>query len=378
MTQKGIMAALIILLMSVLLISPSTANAQTAAVISNYTIESKDGGDVTDKPLMTGAIYTISFEVSLASTLQGTSLSLYTPLEKVEDVYWSLVNNYTGVNTDTWQPGQNTIQFDAIKGIAEFTVTGKIPSTYTTEKLSNEDTLHFIKPISLVVLKLSASGESLNEITSEVKDETIAAYQTELNDKKSLLQTSGADPTYNALAQEIIDLAEELSGKGYIDAAISLLEKLPGTATDLPSMDEFNTAVAEKTALIESTDIDPTYADLANKIISLAEDLSNNGYVNNAMELINTLPDDATAFPKPTEKQSIILYLIIILVLALILIVCLMLLIKNKSSGSFIKQQVEEEAGKLDVLLVKISKIDRQLGHDIEQVKEQLEQISGR
>ena len=71
-------------------------------------------------------------------------------------------------------------------------------------------------------------------------------------------------------------------------------------------------------------------------------------------------------------------YLIVIIVLAVILLAFLVLFLRARSSASFVRQQVDEESGKLDVLSVRLSKIDRQLARDIEQVKEQLERISGR
>ena len=71
-------------------------------------------------------------------------------------------------------------------------------------------------------------------------------------------------------------------------------------------------------------------------------------------------------------------YIVIIIVLAVIILAFLTLFFRARSSSSFIRQQIDEEAGRLDVLSVKTSKIDRQLARDLEQIKEQLERISGR
>ncbi len=378
MKQKGIVAALILTLILVTFIGTSIAYSQTAAVISSYTVNSEDGGDVTGNALMSGATYTISLEVTLDTTLPGTELSVSTPLEKVEDVYWHLENDYAGINTSLWQPGQDTIEFDAVEGVALFTVVGTIPSTYTTQELPNEDMLHFTKDISLITLSLTTGGDPLDVISVEVQDETIVAYQNKLDDINNLLLLTGADPTYTILARDIITLAGQLSEKGYVEGASSLLGTLPIDAADFPSMEDFEAAVIEKTSLVESVDTDPTYAALVEDVIDLAQDLNDSGYVNNAMDSLNVLPDSASDFPDPIANSSTVSYLVVIIMLALILIVSFLLFLKARAGNSFIQHQVEEEAGNLDVLLVRISKIDRQLANDIEQVKEQLERISGR
>jgi len=378
MIRRGFTAVLITIIVLVILLFPATAYTQTSFTISSYSIESEDGGDVTDNPLMAGLTYTVSFEVTLDATLDGTTLRISTPLSKVGDVYWRLVNEYTGVNTNIWQPGQDSIQFDAIKGVAQFTCTGRVPSTYTTEELTNGDTLHFTSPISVVSLSLSGSGELLDEIETEVKDETIIAYQNLLSNKQSLLQVTGADPTYHTLAEDIVTLSEQLSEKGYVEGANSLLAILPDQEGDFPTIEELESDITEKSNLVASVDTDSSYANLVNDIISLAEVLGDEGYVNIADQLLDNLPDSAADFPEPASEQSSVPYLVVIIVLALITVAGFVLFMRAKSNNSFIQQQVEEEAGRLDVLLVRISKIDKQLANDISQVKEQLERISGR
>jgi uncharacterized membrane protein len=130
--------------------------------------------------------------------------------------------------------------------------------------------------------------------------------------------------------------------------------------------------------LLKTTDADPKYEDLATEIITLAEGLYGKGYVEEATSLLNTLPESASDFPTPVPEGSYTIYIVIIVLLAVILIAFLILLFRAKSNSSFIRQQVDEEAGKLDVLSVRTSKIDKQLARDIDQVKEQLERISER
>ncbi len=316
MMLKRLLAILVLCVASVTLLGTALVYAQTPspAIIESYTIENIDGSNVTNGPLMAGATYTVSFEVNVGVDLANTTLILSTPLTKVEDIYWSLKNDYAGVDTNLWQPGQADIEFDVVKGLAKFTLKGSVPSDYTSEKLSNDDYLHFPRNISLVRLSLGPDATLLDEFPVEVRDQAIVAYQQTMTEKASLLKTTDADPKYENLATEIIALAEGLYSKGYVEEATSLL---------------------------------------------------------------NTLPESASDFPTPVPEGSYTIYIVIIVILAVILIAFLILFFRAKSNSSFIRQQVDEEAGKLDVLSVRTSKIDKQLARDIDQVKEQLERISG-
>ena len=113
-------------------------------------------------------------------------------------------------------------------------------------------------------------------------------------------------------------------------------------------------------------------------MIGLAKELSDKGYVESATALLGMLPDSELEFPVPVPQSSFLPYLIVIIVLAVILVLFFFLLLRARSDSSFVRQRVDEEAGRLDVLLVRTSKIDKQLARDIEQVKEELERISGR
>ena len=204
------------------------AQAPSPAVIETYSIESSNGSNVTNGPLMAGATYTVSLEVNVGVDLANTTLSLTTPMIKVEDVYWSLENDYAGIDTDLWQPGLANIKFNVVKGIAELTLKGAIPVDYTSEELPNDDELHFIRAIPLVELTLLGPVSTLlDEISIEVRDEAIVAYQHTLTEKDSLLKTTDADPKYEDLATSIVALAEELYSQGYVEQAPACLVPCP-------------------------------------------------------------------------------------------------------------------------------------------------------
>jgi len=296
------------------------ADEPPLATIESYVVENIDGTDVTQGHLMAGDTYTVSFTVNVGVDLADNTLILSTPLEKVGDRYWQLENTYEGVDTQLWQPGLSQIEFNVVEGDAEFTLKGAVPSDYTSQELPNEEDLHFPKSIALVQLSLGPDGDPLGERSLIVKDQAILAYEQTLADKELLLQEATTDPN----------------------------------------------------------EADPKYVKLVEDVIDRAEDLYANGYVENANDLLDTIPVSVSGFPIPVSEESSLPYLIGIVVLAVILIVSVALFLRARANSSFIRQQVDEEAGRLDVLTVRISKIDKHLGEDIEQVKEQLERIIGR
>ncbi len=226
------------------------AQAPSPAVIESFTIENIDGSDVTNGPLMAGATYTVSLEINVGVDLAKNKLILATSMQKVEDVYWHLENGYLGIDTETWQPGRSTIEFDTVKGIAQLTLKGSVSSDYTSERLPNDDYIHLIKPIPLVTLSLGPDGTLLDEYSVEVVDQAIVSYQQALIEKSSLLQTADADPKYEELVAEVIALAEGLSSKGYVQNAIDLLDTIPGSASDFPIPVSENSSLPYLAAII--------------------------------------------------------------------------------------------------------------------------------
>ncbi len=362
------------------------ASAQEPALsvdLKSYTIRDVSNTDVTGELLLAGDTYTVYFDVEVSTELPDTRLALSTSLEKAEDVYWSLENEdeYTGVDTGSWQPGQSSIEFNAAKGVANFVLTGTVPINYTTEVLANGDsevTLHRVKTIPMVTLSLGTEGELLDQRTSEVVDQNILAYRQILTEKKSLLQGASADPTYSDLAQDILDIAETQGDQGFVATARALLNTLPGSPSEFPGVQEYEQAKSAKLNVLQSTETQPEYEQLVSEMIALADDLNAAGYSNNAIDVLEALPGSALEYPEPIAGDSSFIYIIVIVIVVILLIAVLALLLRARSNVSFVKQQVDEEIGRLDVLLVRIGRVDKQLARDVEQVKEQLERLSGR
>jgi hypothetical protein len=312
--KRSLFPGVVILLSIVaLLFGMLPVYAQTSSIgISNWVVMDNER-DVTHSSLVAGDTYEVFFDVTVDVDLPDTTLTLSTPLEKAGDVYWSLENEYEGVDTDTWQPGMSSIDFSALKGMAQFSVKGTIPPDLTKEMLENGEILHQVESLTLV--ELSIGAELLSTIPSEVTDQAIIDYRDELDKKQDLLRAASIAPEYESLAE---------------------------------------------------------------KVISQAEALSDEGYVQSARNLLNTLPVSVAGFPAPPSDESSLPLIVVIALLAVVLLVLFFLFLRARSTSSLIRQQIDDESGRLDVLLVRVSKLDKQLASDIEQVKEQLEKLGGR
>ena len=166
MKQKRILTLFSIILALALLFGTFTVHADTEsdptpAVIESFNIQNIDGSDVTEDYLMAGDTYIITMEINVGVDLGNNTLILYTPLGKVEDVYWHLENDYPGIDTDAWRPGQKSIEFDVVEGIAELTVKGSVSSDYTWTPISGYSyVLHAIRDLHLITLSLGPEGKT--------------------------------------------------------------------------------------------------------------------------------------------------------------------------------------------------------------------------
>ena len=217
-----------VLLISLLFLTITlpVSHAQAPAVITNFTILDPNGNDVTDEFLVAGGSYTINFEIEIGATLSDNIL-LTTSMEKSGNSFWTLNNNYEGVDTSTWTPGSQSITFQAVEGNAQFTLNGKIPEAITEKEIIEIDkTIHALELVPLLVMSLD-SMEILDERTYTITDQTIISYDALLQSKKDKLDSTSMEGKYNSLALEIVSEAEYLTSFGFYNDAIQLLETIP-------------------------------------------------------------------------------------------------------------------------------------------------------
>ena len=281
--------------------------AQAPAVITSFTVLDPNGNDVTDEFLVAGGSYTINFEIEIGATLSDNIL-LTTSMEKSGNSFWTLNNNYEGVETSTWTPGSQSITFQAIEGTVQFTLDGKIPEAITEKEIDDiGKIIHALELVPLLVMSLD-SMEILDERTYTITDQTIISYDALLQSKTEKLDSISMDEQYNSLAFEIVSEAEYLTSFGLYDDAIQLLE---------------------------------------------------------------TIPD--SDYPEPPRTTTLLIVSSIFL--GITTIAFLLLFIRTRSSTSYLSSSVSEKADKLDLLLIKASRIDRSLADDLETIKKELKEL---
>ena len=281
--------------------------AQAPAVITSFTVLDPNGNDVTDEFLVAGGSYTINFEIEIGATLSDNIL-LTTSMEKSGNSFWTLNNNYEGVETSTWTPGSQSITFQAIEGTVQFTLDGKIPEAITEKEIDDiGKIIHALELVPLLVMSLD-SMEILDERTYTITDQTIISYDALLQSKTEKLDSISMDEKYNSLAFEIVSEAEYLTSFGLYDDAIQLLA---------------------------------------------------------------TIPD--SDYPEPPRTTTLLIVSSIFL--GITTIAFLLLFIRTRSSTSYLSSSVSEKADKLDLLLIKASRIDRSLADDLETIKKELKEL---
>jgi hypothetical protein len=292
------------------------ADGTALAEITSYTINDAAGRIITDAdPLIAGSTYTVDFEINIGIA-SSDKLILTTDLEKAKDVYWELLNS-DEYPIEPWQPADKSIEFDAVKGVAQLKLTGTVPEDYTSEEpLPNGDVLHFEKDITVIKLSLS-SGDLLGQRSKKVIDQTISGYQSSLQEKQDWLEDADAESHYINLVEEVVNEAQVLADKGYAERATSLL---------------------------------------------------------------NTIPNPPEWSPKPIPQSipSVLPYIIVIIIVVLIAIALVALFFKSRSSADFMRRQVQEETDNLDEIAHEAGRVNRSLSDKIDKVRENLEGISRR
>jgi hypothetical protein len=107
-------------------------------------------------------------------------------------------------------------------------------------------------------------------------------------------------------------------------------------------------------------------------MIGLARSFRDRGDVQQALDLTGALPL-AAAFP--VGSTDVTIFLAGIGGLAIIVAVFAVLWIRTKSASSVLARQVDSQARKLDMSLVKISRMDKALATEITQIKEDLTKL---
>jgi len=299
---------LFLVILSLVFQIPFSSAQVSPAIISDFVIKDPNGNDVTDQNLLAGGVYEISFSITVGASLNDRML-LTTDLHEYGDRYWTLENNYGGVDTESWQPGANTVSFSAQEGIGFFTLEGKIPDYYT-EQLDEETgrIVHTLTDLNILIISIDSTRDVVDNRVYTITDQTIIEYQNLKNSKELLLSENSIHPKYYELALSVISESDRLTAIGYYDDAISLL---------------------------------------------------------------HTIPD--SDFPSPPERAN--LFLATSAVFAVLSIILAVFAYRGKMNSDFTKNEIDEESKKIDLLLVKVNRIDSALADELENIKKALDDL---
>jgi hypothetical protein len=218
-----------ILLISLVALASQPAEAQelAPATITEFQITTLDNKPVRDTPLMAGATYRVNFIIEAAAGLKEKCI-LKTDLirSSSSDRFWTLNGDYPGIDSKSWQPGQQSISFNPVAGQAQLELEGTIPEDYVSETLPDGQVLHLAKEIALVELSLE-SGTVVADRQLEVIDSSIEEYRNALGAKNLLVTNMTADPAYTNLAKAVVASAEADAKVGYTDLAMETLNAIP-------------------------------------------------------------------------------------------------------------------------------------------------------
>lgn len=247
MKTKILAVSVLVLITSISIISISNSFALTGdgEWITKYQINDATTNNlIYSKDFTTGAVsgspqisnlqeLKITVTIDIATNNPSSSLTLVTALQhpKTLDHYWAHEATDGYILGSSYNPNSPSFSFSQTAGTLIVTCYG-IASGQTTITSSGV-TLHKSVPISLVALK-DPSNAILDEVKLNITDSAINNFNTKLAAKQSGLsglQSSGVDPTYVALYQNILTGAQAVADQGLTDQAVSMLDSLDVAGT---------------------------------------------------------------------------------------------------------------------------------------------------
>jgi hypothetical protein len=308
---------LVLLCFSLLLSQASNIAAQSSGIeIKSFEIRTlADDRVITDTTsLSAGTAYRILFTVNVGPGIKEPA-KFQTELGLFKDRYWTLLNSYEGIDTNTWQPGQPQFEFNASKsGSFNMELQGVIPRDFIEIPPSNPggETLHKSKSINLLKGSFISGSDFMQPKSFSVTDVILRDY-------------------------------------------ISLIDKLD--------------------ADLAKTNANGDYIKLVSKIRTLAVSSADNGYATRAIQLLQIVPP-ADEWPGPSPNYK---WLWIVLgILAFLIVVLLILIIRQKDTSASILKDVRAEANELEKALIIINQTcPPDLVDDIEKIKNRLKEIGG-
>jgi hypothetical protein len=154
-----------------------------------------------------------------------------------------------------------------------------------------------------------------------------------------------------------------------------VLQQITVSATTA-AMAQFQTLYSQKVAHLKSltsSGVAQGYIELYTNVLNASQAEANQGYVNDAIALLNGL--NVSNEPASSTMQA--LFLPLIIVVAVIAVVFAFLFMRIRGKVSYFQLVVEDQIKDLEGLTLRASKIDRTMSSSLESVKDRLKRLVG-
>ncbi len=229
MMIKTLKTIVLLGIIAVSLVLPLYALAQGDGIsVSKFELYYYEGPKVETPYLLAGKAYKATVEITMGEkTPPKVKVIVATDLAQYKGGQLFTVDEAVNVKWNYTSDKTGIVIIANPGGRIKLTLVGEIPEIVTTRTVDGL-TLHF--PVKMSVIKVFYENNPANPIdakTYEVIDEVIEEYRKLLNEKKALLQTEGADETWLSMVKSIIDEAERLANTGLVEQARDLLNTIP-------------------------------------------------------------------------------------------------------------------------------------------------------
>ena len=150
-----------------------------------------------------------------------------------------------------------------------------------------------------------------------------------------------------------------------------LLEERLVVITD-EKLTQFDLLLSKRIEALAGTSVDPRFKSLFLAVMEQANATKRVGQVDVAIALLNLLPNPDSFVPEPGIEST---FLFIAIGLGIVSVILVIMVIRTKSSASYIYRQIEEKTRKLDLTLIKLSRIDKNIAGEISQIRAELEKV---
>lgn len=140
-----------------------------------------------------------------------------------------------------------------------------------------------------------------------------------------------------------------------------------------PDIMDFDSRFNAATQTLENSLVDTRFRDFYNDMLNQILDLRRAGYLNHANSILHVLPESSEFIDPPQTGQY---FMISTVGLAIITILFAFLWRKSKSGTSNVSGKINERTKELDLLLIKLRRIDKSMADDMLKIKEDIESIA--